>query len=314
MGTPHWRLRFAATVGSTLCLLTPVLGAELQLRESLLREQSNRVTITLDAEIAKIGSVHHLDTSNPVSGDDCDVHMGLSSDDLRVPFVGEVKNACSTEPPSHGTWSKAILAERHGQLASFAGAFRIWLEHPPRYVQTESNPEPVNGSNPPHQVELHPLTKIGNIDLHSNVRWIEKDGDQGFGYGSEQFRDARKWTIVIDRLSYHGTRYISIKGPKFKYNHWTLKGRVSGPVEQLEDGVRAQADILGKNGKVLADHVSLLGAAGTAGGDKLGNAHEGQTFEFLAVSTLDIPTVLNEVESDPKKIAVPIAFIVLDTR
>jgi hypothetical protein len=295
---------------------TPMaIAAELHLRESLLIQQSSRVTITASAQIAKIGPVHGLDTSAPMSGDDCDVHMGLSSDDLRVPFVGEVKNACSTEPPSGDKWSTAILAERSDGVASFTGAFRLWLEHPPSYVQTESDPEPVNGSNPAHQVELHPLIEIGQIDLRSNVRWIEKDGDQGFGYGPTQFRDVLTWTIEIEPISYNNERYVRIAGKQFKYNHWTLRARANGPAEQLDDGVRVHASILDADDTVLAQDVSLLGATGTAGGTKLAGVSAGQAFEFLALSTMDIPTLLREeATTGAHEIAVPIAFIVLDTR
>jgi hypothetical protein len=304
----------ALTVALGIGVASPIFAAELHLRESLLIQQRNRVTMTVDAEIAKIGPVHDLDVSKPMSGDDCDVHMGLSSDDLRVPFVGEIKNACSTQSPSGNKWSTAILAERNAGMVSFSGAFRIWLEHPPSFVQTESDPEPVNGSNPDHQVELHPLTQAGAIDLRPNVRWVEKDGDEGFGYGPIQFQDVLTWTIDIETLSHHGTRYVGIKGKKFKFNHWTLRARASSQAEQLADGVRIRVNILGDDGTALADDVSLLGIADTAGGTELAGMNVGQTFEFLALSTLDISKILDQVTADPQEIAVPIAFIVLDTR
>src|SRR5713226_5801927 len=97
---------FAGALASLVLSLLPglALGAELQLRESLLQAQRDRVTATITAVADHIGAQAH-----PLS-EDCDLHVPLRSREIRVPFIGEVKNACSEKPP--GTpltfWSDQI--------------------------------------------------------------------------------------------------------------------------------------------------------------------------------------------------------------
>src|SRR6266436_4963211 len=116
----------------------PALGAELQLRETLLQAQRDRVTATITAVVDHVGTSAH-----PIS-DDCDLHVPLRSREINIPFIGEVKNACSEIPPgaSQAHWSDRIYEETHGRAVTVTGAFRIWLEHPPAgtAVQTEADP------------------------------------------------------------------------------------------------------------------------------------------------------------------------------
>ena len=83
------------------------LGAELQLRETLLQAQRDRVTATLTAVVDHIGASAH-----PI-GEDCDQHVPLRSRDINVPFIGEVKNACSEIPSgaSQTHWSDRMYEE-----------------------------------------------------------------------------------------------------------------------------------------------------------------------------------------------------------
>ena len=162
-----------------LAVASPSLSAELRLRESLLNQQRDAVTITVEAQVAEFSSVHPLDVQKPMSGDDCDIHMGLSSHDLRVPFVGRSRMRVRCPHPIVPLGRMPSESGLRSDRGSFTGAFRIWLEHPPKYIQTEADPEKVGNSNPPHQVELHPLTQIGHLDLRSHVTWIARDGRLG---------------------------------------------------------------------------------------------------------------------------------------
>ncbi len=89
-----WLLTAAAVLAPSVAL-----GAELHLREGLLQAQRDRVTATITATVDHLGpEAHPLDASTTISSDDCDLHVPLRSRDIRVPFIGEVKNACSQKP------------------------------------------------------------------------------------------------------------------------------------------------------------------------------------------------------------------------
>src|SRR5438034_3014553 len=112
------RLLLASIPSLVLLLPTLVLGAELRLRESLLVAQRDRVPATISAVVDHIGA-----TAHPIS-EDCDLHVPLRSRDIRVPFIGEVKNACSEKPAGTSTayWSDRIYDETHGRAVSVSGA------------------------------------------------------------------------------------------------------------------------------------------------------------------------------------------------
>jgi len=123
-----------------LIVVSPALAAELQLRESVLEAQRDRVTMTITAVVDHLG-----DRAHPLS-EDCDLHVPLRSREIRIPFIGELKNACSEKPAgtTQTFWSDQIYEETHGLAVSVTGAFRIWLEHPPSgtVIQTEAERVP----------------------------------------------------------------------------------------------------------------------------------------------------------------------------
>jgi len=263
---PRPRALPAVVLGLVLTIASapsPLFGAELQLRESLLVAQRDRVTATVTAVVDHIGAQAH-----PLS-EDCDLHVPLRSREIRVAFIGEVKNACSEKPPgtplSH--WSDRIYEETHGRAVTVTGVFRIWLEHPPTgtAVQTEANRVPwYANSNPDHQVELHPLLRVGSLDFMGHVKRI-RAGTQIFtGNGPAQLSTVLNKTLTIQRIQIQGEPHVRIKGTKTGFNHWNLRGRVVAAPDAMVDGTRVRLDILKGNQVVpKALGLSAVAVAGT---------------------------------------------------
>ena len=137
---PWWVRFISLTLATLLIVVSQALAAELQLRESVLESQRDRVTMTITAVVDHLGERAH-----PLS-EDCDLHVPLRSREIRVPFIGELKNACSEKPAgsTQAFWSDRIYEETHGLAVSITGVFRIWLEHPPSgtAIQTEAERVP----------------------------------------------------------------------------------------------------------------------------------------------------------------------------
>ncbi len=289
-----------------------VLGAELHLREALLEAQRDRVTATITAVVDHIGPQAH-----PLA-EDCDLHVPLRSRAIRVPFIGEVKNACSEKPPgtSRAYWSDRIYEETHGVAVQVAGVFRIWLEHPPsgNAVQTEAEQVPLyTSSNPDHQVELHPLTRIGSLDFRGHVKRIQ-DGDQEFvGYGPDRLRTVLNKTLTVQRLQVRGEPYVRIQGAKTGFNHWNLRGRVAALPEALTDGTRVRLDALDGN-QVVPGAVSLpaVTVAGTVADTKLQSLVPGSVIRLQALIRMHVPTLLDQLSSTATQIPLPVEFVLLD--
>jgi hypothetical protein len=302
-------------VGLVLLILSipcSLLGAELHLRESLVVAQRDRVTATVTAVVDHIGTQAH-----PLS-EDCDLHVPLRSREIRVAFIGEVKNACSEKPP--GTplnhWSNRIYDETHGVAVTVTGVFRIWLEHPPTgtAVQTEANRVPwYKDSNPDHQVELHPLIRVGSLDFTGHVKRI-RDGAQSFtGNGPDKLPTVLNKKLTIQRIQIQGEPHVRIKGTKTGFNHWNLRARVVASPEVVVDGTRLRLDVL-KGSQVVpkALGLSAVAVAGTLAQTKVQPLVPGDIIEFQALVRMHLPTILDRISSTAQEIPLPVEFVFLD--
>jgi hypothetical protein len=250
--------------------------------------------------------------------EDCDLHVPLRSREIRVAFIGEVKNACSEKPP--GTplthWSDRIYDETHGVAVTVTGVFRIWLEHPPTgtAAQTEANRVPwYKNSNPDHQVELHPLLRVGSLDFTGHVKRI-RAGTQSFtGNGPDKLPTILNKKLTIQRIQIQGEPHVRIKGTKTPLNHWNLRARVVAAPEPVVDGTRLRFDILNGNQVVpKALGLSAVAVAGTVAQTKVQPLVPGDIIEFQALIRMHLPTILDQISSTAQEIPLPVEFVVLD--
>ena len=308
----QWLVSLPSIVAALHLGVASASAAELRLRESLLNAQQGRVTSTITAVVDHLG-----DTAHPIS-DDCDLHVPLRSRDIRVPFIGEVKNACSEKPAgtSAAFWSDRIYEETHGRAVTVSGAFRVWLEHPPAgtVVQSEADRVPWFGnSNPDHQVELHPVTKIGSLDFLGHVKRIAAGTQTFTGYGTTELKTILKKKLTIQRVMVVGESYVRIVGTKTGNNHWNLRARVAGTPEVLPDGTRVQLDILRGNQVVPgALGVSAVTIAGTTADTAAQSFASGDIINFQALIRMHMPTLLASLSITPTEIALPVEFVILD--
>jgi hypothetical protein len=311
---PRRALRFLAVglILLILCIPSQLLGAELHLRESLLAAQRDRVTATVTAVVDHIGTQAHS------LSEDCDLHVPLRSREIRVAFIGEVKNACSEKPP--GTplthWRDRIYDETHGVAVTVTGVFRIWLEHPPTgtAAQTEANRVPwYKDSNPDHQVELHPLLRVGSLDFTGHVKRI-RDGAQSFtGKGPDHLTTVLNKKLTIQRIQIQGEPHVRIKGTKTPLNHWNLRARIVAAPDAVADGTRLRFDVLKGNQVVpKALGLSAVAVAGTVTETKIQPLVPGDIIEFQALIRMHLPTILDQISSTAQEIPLPVEFVLLD--
>lgn len=285
-------------------------AAELQLRESLLRQQASRVTAEVRAEVSQLGKqAHPLD-------EDCDQHVPLRSEQIKVPLLAEIKNACSRPPGEPRNFWAGELARRVGQQpVATMGIFRVWLEHPPGNgaVQSEAKRVPAyKNSNPDHMVELHPLLKIGDVDFHEHIGRIESEDEAFEGYGFEKLRLLASRTLEIGRTRINGTQYVRLISPKMGFNHWTLTATIRSRPELLADGARLRLDVIDETGRrpPLRGHTAVT-AVGTAVHERMLDSQPGDTIQLLALGRIAIPPVLAALDTGATAIRMPIEFALL---
>jgi len=196
------------------------------------------------------------------------------------------------------------------------GVFRIWLEHPPAgtAVQTEANRVPwYANSNPDHQVELHPLIRVGSLDFTGHVKRI-RDGAQSFtGNGPDQLTTILNKKLTIQRIQIQGEPHVRIKGTKTGFNHWNLRGRVLAAPDAVVDGTRLRFDVLKGNQVVpKALGLSAVAVAGTIAQTKIQTLASGDIIAFQALIRMHLPTILDQINSTAQEIPLPVEFVLLD--
>ena len=301
--------RTALAILVLLCAV-PGQAAELRLRESLLAEQRDRATITIQAVVDHLGRAAHG------VAEDCDLHVPLRSRDIWVPLLGELKNACSM-PPGVSTvhWRDALFEETHGRAVDIVGVFRIWQEHPPRSGRQMEREfvDWYGNSNPDHQVELHPILQIGDLDFRPHVRAIRLGDEEFEAKTVSRLPGLLRREIEIQRVTGGGESLIRIEGRQVGLNHWRLRGRLAADPEDLADGTRAAADIL-RDGQVVpgAAGIPLVSIAGTDADALLRTLRAGDAVDFLALVRLSLGTVLDQARPTARPIDLPIEFVLLD--
>jgi hypothetical protein len=284
-------------------------GAELWLRESLLQQHAQTILITIQARPEKIGKQAH-----PLKKD-CDLHFPLRSVDIRVPILGEIKNACShPEGVALTTWANK-LKPLEGELIEAEGVLRIWLEHPPpgNAIQCECQKVPTyKDSNPPHMVELHPLTRLGETSFLEMTKRITK-GDQPYvGFKAGQLAaNLGKKTITIRRATKGGETYIVMKSPSIKFNHWSFRARVLDSSEQRPDGHVFEVAVLDGD-QVVKDRLRVVTAAGTRADLAAETAQADEIVTLFGIVRLNLPVVESEAGKKWKTIPLPYELVALD--
>lgn len=250
--------------------------------------------------------------------EDCDLHVPLRSREIRVAFIGEVKNACSEKPPgtplSH--WSDRIYDETHGAAVTVTGVFRIWLEHPPTGTASQTEPNRVpwyKDSNPDHQVELHPLLRVGSLDFTGHVKRIRAGAQSFTGNGPDKLPTVLNKKLTIQRVQLQGEPHVRIKGTKTGFNHWNLRARVVAAPAAVVDGTRLRFDIL--NGSQVVPKalgLSAVAVAGTIAQTKIQSLVPGDIIDFQTLIRMHLPTILDQISSSAQEIPLPVEFVLLD--
>ena len=191
--------------------------------------------------------------------DDGDMHVaGRAPKEIGLPMVAEIMNA------REETGAVKLIHDNEGKAQStqVSGAWRVWFEHPPStgsQIQFATVP-PAANTNPDHCFEIHPVTKVGSIDLAKTLRHIEgftpKDPDKAFAH-YEGLSVTLKAT----------TSAVTLSSTKSGFNYVRFVLRATSKRTNLKDGGFAlTADVGEENGdedEILARNVRMIFVPGS---------------------------------------------------
>ncbi len=305
--TTHWliRLRALALVltvsGSSFSLVD---AAELRLRKGLVEQRADRALITVAARFDHVKStVNTLDK-------DCDLHAPIRTEEIRVAVVGEFMNACSTglDPAEVRRWTASGEEKIEGVL-------RIWFEHPgdKNEVLTEEKPlAAYSSSNPPHAVEVHPITRVGDRSFLSAIGPVQKDGQVFKAKGPQQLTSLLRRKITVQEYDgQDGEEYLSIESGCCLPNYFRLSAVFRSAPKATQDGRSAVVDLVSGQ-KVLAARIRMFSIDGTTANEAFGKLKTGTRFIFWGITRLDAAKLLKAAEDGTgESMPIPVEFVLL---
>ncbi|HEY0060034.1 MAG TPA: hypothetical protein VGB56_12940 [Flavisolibacter sp.] len=217
--------------------LTASLNAQftMTLRKSFIDSFKNRITISSDFEV-----YYAHERPNPPNKDG-DLHVAGYDSVIGLPVVAELMNAAG-EPFALSLVQDAAGEGRPQKKIKMSGAWRLWSEHIGRgdhYFQG-SGPASVTNTNPDHVFEIHPVTRIEDVDLGPTLREVE-------GYEPYAGRKAFKHYLHIDCSISQTPNTISISTKRGLYNYadFWIKLNTTEKYE-VEDGLFVYCTVLDK--------------------------------------------------------------------
>jgi hypothetical protein len=136
----------------------------IEINKSFIEKYKDRVGITATFTVDKA-------RQNPIARIfDGDFHMAGRAPEVALPVVAEIANGASAKKAIdlvHG-------AEGTGRPLKISGVWRIWPEHGGGAKQEQGEPLlAMESDNPSHVFEIHPVTRINDVEVLDTFRPIE---------------------------------------------------------------------------------------------------------------------------------------------
>ena len=222
---------------------------KIEFRRSFLEAYKNRVTIatsfTVDASAA---------SPNP-SAFDGDLHFAGRAPEIGLRLVAEIKNAAEAE----GAIALARNAASTGRPIQLTGAWRFWPEHSLGASEQQGRPiSQLESPYPDHVFEIHPVTRIGSIDLVRSLHVLD-----GYKPGSAK-RTLESYQDAKCRLTVTPTT-VAFETPTWLYNDVHFIMEIT-ETEQLvvPDGRFVTASARDSDGTLLVEELRMVFVAGSS--------------------------------------------------
>jgi hypothetical protein len=159
-----WLVRSATIVVMKVNAQFSAKEIEIEIKKSFIESYKDRVSIKATFTVDKA-------MQNPVARVlDGDLHMSGRAPEITLVTVAEIANAAMAKKAT----DLVHRAEGTGKPLKISGVWRIWAEHAGNAKEEQGTPLPAASSkNPDHVFEIHPITRINDIDVLDTFKPIE---------------------------------------------------------------------------------------------------------------------------------------------
>jgi len=249
---------------------------EITLRQSFIDSFKNKVTIHVDYTIDKA----HKTVNSPAK--DGDMHVAGRAEMVGLPIVAEIMNAKGQT----GAVNLVHSIEGSAQTVSMTGIWRLWCEHAGEDQQIQGEPlTKFNTTNPPHVFEIHPITKLNNINLLPSLKPIT-----GFTY--KKAEDALlRYAATRCQLVPNSDNTITIQTNGVGFNYVECLIEVLQDPFVTDDGRFQFCRILATDGEVVAQKVRVAFVKDSKPEKKVKLLSVGETMHIVAIPRIDLALV-----------------------
>jgi hypothetical protein len=285
-------------------------GMTLALRKAFVDQFRDKVTIKTTLRVDE-----HHPHPNDIDADG-DIHMAGRDNVVLLPMVAEIVNGRNEKDAM-----QFLVSTSKGQQVDLTGVWRLWFEHPSSKPQVQGDPVGIPGdSNPPHQFEIHPITRFDNFDCLDSFLPIVNDQS----HPTEEFRGHpattafpyyEKKKITVSRSN----TAIVLTGTRAVYNYTDFFIKLTQKPKDVGDGFIVSAKISDRNNfaepLLVPDNKRMVFAKGSAPADKVKTLTIGAKLHVLGIPRVNLNEVFEFVNQLPfgeaREIKLPYEMIVV---
>jgi hypothetical protein len=218
---------------------------------------------------------------------DGDIHIAGRDIDLGFMVVAEIMNAKDE--------GKAIEAARRAEGTQkpvpIAGAWRLWCERGSNnvYIQGD-NPEPATTTNPSHVFEIHPVTRVGEIQTLGSFRPIN-------GFVPKEAHTAFTHYQSLPCRIIPGPTTTTVVTSMAGYNYVEFVLEVGEAVQEVEDGRLITAKVRDLRGELLVDQCRMVFVKDTPPERKVKGLTQGSRLHALGIPRISLAQIASRVEN-----------------
>ncbi len=246
------------------------------LERSFVETYKDRVTIDVPFTVDKSDRLPH-----PAFMDG-DFHIAGRAPGIGLPVVAEIKNAASEKDALAAVRGEAGT----GRSIRLAGGWRLWAEHAGRAEEVQGGElSPIEATNPDHVFEIHPVTRVGGLDLLASLHPPEgyKPPKADFAFGSFG-------RITCRIVPEDGT--ITIVTPKGQVNDAEFLMEIAEDGQRVvEDGRFVNAAVLDLNGKLLVRKARMVFVKGSPPERIVRGLGRGRRLHVFGLPRIDLSAV-----------------------
>ena len=273
---PHLVVRGLLSFSGALAFSLPAFAdIEIQLKQSFIEEYKFKVTMSCDFIIDKA----HAKPNAPSK--DGDLHIsGRSPEKIGLAAVAEIMNAKSS--PSALDFIKVNTGT--GKSVPMTGVWRLWSEHAGNEKHVQGKPlAAFNTTNPDHLFELHPVTKVGSIDLLSTLVPIQGYDEKLASSAFKRF-ESTKFRMEVNT---GGTVSLFVGAAGYNYVKFVVRPDRSKMI-LANDGFLMPCDFYGLDKQLLVKSTYVVAPKGSVTYDAMLKLKPNQGLTILGTPRMSL--------------------------